>query len=213
MASYGQLNYGVIDKMESYINRANAVFCTVLACLSAMAIGNIASSSFLTSPISGSISGRDIYAFGYNYVLQGDQAVLTLDIKADLRGLFQWNAKQLFVFVVAEYESPQHRTNQVVIFDKIIMHEDAAVLDLVNMPSKYHLRDKGRGLRGRVVTLKLQVAYHPIIGRISTQTVASSVFRMPTQYERVTQQQQQDRQQEQVKEAIAAASARPEEIA
>lgn len=146
-------------------------------------------------------------------MLQGDQAVLALDIKADLRGLFQWNAKQLFVFVVAEYESPQHRTNQVVIFDRIITDENAALIDLVNMPTKYHLRDKGRGLRGRVVTLKLQVVYHPIVGRISTQTVASSTFRMPAQYERITQQQQQEQQREQVREAAAAASAKPEEIA
>lgn len=56
--------------MESYLNRANAVFCTMLLCVSALAIGNIASSSFLTSPISGSVSVRDVYAFGYNYVLQ-----------------------------------------------------------------------------------------------------------------------------------------------
>lgn len=169
----------------------------MLACMSALAIGNIASSSFLTGPISGSITAREVYGFGYNYVLQGDQAVLSLDIKADLRGLFQWNAKQLFVFVVAEYETPQHRTNQVVIFDRIITDESEALMDLINMPTKYHFRDKGRGLRGRVVTLTLQVVYHPIVGRISTQTVATSKFRMPAQYERATQQQQP--QQEQVK--------------
>lgn len=199
--------------MESYPNRANAVFCSMLVCMSALAIGNIASSSFLTSPISGSISSKGVYAFGYNYVLQGDQAVLALDIKADLRGLFQWNAKQLFMFVVAEYESPQHRTNQVVIFDRIITDESAALLDLVNIASKYHLRDKGRGLRGRMITLKLQVVYHPIVGRIYTQTVASSTFRMPAQYDYVTHQQMQEQQREQAREAAAAASARPEEIA
>lgn len=199
--------------MESYINRANAVFCSMLVCMSALAIGNIASSFFLTGPISGSISARDVYAFGYNYVLQGDQAVLALDLKADLRGLFQWNAKQLFVFVTAEYESPQHRMNQVVIFDRIITDENAALIDLVNIPSKYHLRDKGRGLRGRMVTLKLQVVYHPIVGRISTQMVASSTFRMPAQYERFTQQQQQQQQKEQAQEAAAAAAAKPDEIA
>ncbi|KAL8439960.1 hypothetical protein Efla_007585 [Eimeria flavescens] len=199
--------------MESYLNRANAVFCSMLACMAALAIGNIASSSFLTGPVSGSISARDVYGFGYNYVLQGDQAVLSLDVKADLRGLFQWNAKQLFLFVVAEYETPQHRINQVVIFDRIITSESQAMLDLVNIPSRYHLRDKGRGLRGRVITLKLQVVYHPIVGRMTTQTLASASFRMPSQYDRVTVQQQQERQQGQAQEAAEAAAAEPDEIA
>ncbi|KAL8455740.1 hypothetical protein Emag_000314 [Eimeria magna] len=199
--------------MESYLNRANAVFCAMLVCMTALAIGNIASSSFLTSPISGSISARDVYGFGYNYVLGGDQAVLSLDIKADLRGLFQWNAKQLFLFVVAEYESPQHRANQVVVYDKIITSEKDALLDLVNIPSRYHLRDKGRGLRGRPITLKLQVVYHPIVGRMTTQTLASSSFRLPAQYDRVTVQQQQERQQGQVQEAAKVASAEPDDIA
>eukprot|EP00964_Phaeocystis_antarctica_P023835 scaffold13334_cov57-Phaeocystis_antarctica.AAC.1 len=33
-----------------------------------------------------------------------DQAVLTLGIEADLRSVFNWNVKQLFVYVTAEYE-------------------------------------------------------------------------------------------------------------
>ncbi|KAL8271912.1 hypothetical protein Esti_004036 [Eimeria stiedai] len=199
--------------MESYLNRANAVFCGMLVCMATLAIGNIASSSFLTSPVSGSVSARDVYGFGYNYVLGGDQVVLSLDIKADLRGLFQWNAKQLFLFVVAEYESPQHRVNQVVIYDKIVTSEKDAMLDLVNIPSRYHLRDKGRGLRGRAITLKLQVVYHPIVGRMTTQTLSSSSFRLPAQYDRVTVQQQQERQQGQVQEAVKVALAEPDEIA
>lgn len=198
--------------MENYLNRANAVFCSLMVSLGVLALANIASSFFLVGPISGSVAVRDVYGFGYNYALNGDQAVLSLDIEADLRGLFQWNAKQLFVFVVAEYESPQHPSNQVVVFDRIITDESAAVLNLVNVPAKYHLRDKGKGLRGREVTLKLQVVYHPIVGRIYTQTVASSTFRMPTQYDRVSQQKQQEQQRQQAREAAAAAAARPEDL-
>ncbi|KAL8430944.1 hypothetical protein ACSSS7_005620 [Eimeria intestinalis] len=199
--------------MESYLNRANAVFCGMLVCMGALAIGNIASSSFLTAPISGTVTGRDVYGFGYNYVLGGDQAALSLDVKVDLRGLFQWNAKQLFLFVSAEYETPQHRNNQVVIYDKIISREEDAMLDLVNIPSKYHLRDKGRGLRGRAITLKLQVVYHPIVGRMTTQVLHTSSFRIPAQYDRVTVKQQQERQQSQVQEAAKVASAEPDDIA
>ena len=41
---------------------------------------------------------RKIYGAGH------DQAVLTLGIEADLRSVFNWNVKQLFVYVTAEYE-------------------------------------------------------------------------------------------------------------
>ncbi|CDJ41530.1 signal peptidase subunit, putative [Eimeria necatrix] len=199
--------------MESYLNRANAVFCALMVSLSVLAIGNVISSYFLMGPISGSIAVKDVYGFSYNYALNGDQAVLSLDIKADLRGLFQWNAKQVYLFVVAEYETPQHPTNQVVVFDRIIMDDGVAVIDWPNTPAKYHFRDKGRGLRGREVTVKLQVVYHPIVGRMYTQTIATNTFRMPGQYDRVTHKQQQEQQQQQAREAAMAAAARPEDIA
>ncbi|CDJ53814.1 signal peptidase subunit, putative [Eimeria brunetti] len=183
--------------------------------LGVLALGNIASSFFLVGPVSGSVAVRDVYNFGYNYALNGDQAVLSLDIKADLRGLFQWNAKQLYLFVVAEYETPQHTQNQVVVFDRIITDEMDALVDYENIPAKYHLRDKGKGLRNREITLKLQIVYHPIVGRMYTQTLAVAAFRMPAQYDRLSQQQQQQQQQQQrqqAKEAAAAAAARPEEL-
>jgi hypothetical protein len=35
------------------------------------------------------------------------------DLQADLNPLFNWNAKQLFVFLVAEYETTDNKLNQV----------------------------------------------------------------------------------------------------
>ena len=46
-----------------------------------------------------------------------DQAVLTLGIDADLRTVFNWNVKQLFVYVTAEYETEPNVLNQVVVWD------------------------------------------------------------------------------------------------
>ena len=34
-----------------------------------------------------------------------DQAILSLQIDADLRSVFNWNVKQLFVYITAEYET------------------------------------------------------------------------------------------------------------
>ena len=45
---------------------------------------------------------------------------MTFDLTADLRTVFNWNVKILFLFLTAEYESTTNAINQVVIWDKII---------------------------------------------------------------------------------------------
>lgn len=61
-----------------------------------------------------------------------DVAVLTFDLHTDLAPAFNWNVKQLFVFVVAEYRSKTNPLNQVVIWDKIIEHPKDAKLHMVS---------------------------------------------------------------------------------
>ena len=61
-----------------------------------------------------------------------DVAVLTFNMTADLSPAFNWNVKQLFVFVVAEYRSKTNPLNQVVIWDKIIEHPKDAKLHMVS---------------------------------------------------------------------------------
>lgn len=62
--------------MENYLNRANAVFCSLMVSLGVLALGNIASSFFLVGPISGSVSAREVYGFGYNYALSVSHQIL-----------------------------------------------------------------------------------------------------------------------------------------
>ena len=48
---------------------------------------------------------------------------LRLVLDADLRGAFSWNTKQLFVYVQAEYETPNNQLNQVVLWDVILQQK------------------------------------------------------------------------------------------
>ncbi|CAM9542390.1 unnamed protein product [Ectocarpus sp. 12 AP-2014] len=41
-----------------------------------------------------------------------DRLLLNIDVDADLAPAFNWNVKQLFAFVVAEYETPTNPVNQ-----------------------------------------------------------------------------------------------------
>lgn len=46
--------------------------------------------------------------YGYEGEQENDQALIYLDIDADLRPLFNWNSKQLFVYIYVEYITPKN---------------------------------------------------------------------------------------------------------
>ncbi|XP_031783876.1 signal peptidase complex subunit 3 [Nasonia vitripennis] len=79
---------------------------------------------------------------------KNDLGFLTFDIQTDLTSLFNWNVKQLFIYLIAEYETAVNSINQIILWDKIILRGDNAVLDFKNMNTKYYFWDDGNGLRG-----------------------------------------------------------------
>lgn len=44
---------------------------------------------------------------------KNDLGFLTFDLHTDLSHLFNWNVKQLFLYLTAEYESSNNKLNQV----------------------------------------------------------------------------------------------------
>jgi signal peptidase complex subunit 3 len=114
-----------------------------------------------------------------------DRALLSFDINVDFGPAFHWNVKQLFVYVVAIYET-EGRHNQVVLWDKIIESGDQKVVDETNLFVKYALVDQGDELRGKNVTLQLQWDHMPITGtfHMDKQPIATaSHFMLPSVYQ------------------------------
>ncbi len=115
-----------------------------------------------------------------------DRALLSFDLDVDLTPAFHWNIKQLFVYVVAIYET-NGRYNQVVLWDKIVEAGDSKVLKEKNTFIKYPLVDKRGGeLRGKEVTLQLQWDHMPITGLLHMDKQpldSSSKFVLPTEYQ------------------------------
>ncbi|KAF9650870.1 signal peptidase 22 kDa subunit [Thelephora ganbajun] len=62
------------------------------------------------------------------------------NLTADLTSLFHWNTKQLFIYVTAEYNNSDGTHNEVVIWDRIVLRKEDALVDVV-VPPKYPLRD------------------------------------------------------------------------
>ena len=116
-----------------------------------------------------------------------DRALLSFDIHADMRPAFHWNIKQLFIYVVASYETESKPVNQIVVWDKILEAVDPVkVIDLTNVFVKYALADQGDELRGKDVKLQLMWDHMPITGLLymgEQATESTSTFTLPMEYQ------------------------------
>eukprot|EP00854_Cymbomonas_tetramitiformis_P003896 gene3896-4857_t len=140
--------------MHSFVYRANALLTFAGTTLAFMAI--LATITDVFHKTDTDVSVKLARVERLQFLKNGnDEAYLAFEINADLRTLFSWNTKQLFVFLAAEYSTPQNQLNQVSLWDRIIEHEDDAVLKLPYVRNKYKLIDQGRNLRGKAVNLTL----------------------------------------------------------
>ncbi|KAI8092663.1 signal peptidase 22kDa subunit [Halteromyces radiatus] len=95
-------------------------------------------------------------------------ARLAFDLDADFTPLFNWNTKQIFVSVVAEYESKTHNRNKIVLWDRIITDRNNANLQLRNIPNKYALIDVSRKWSQQQANLSLHWDITPHVGLLQS---------------------------------------------
>lgn len=115
---------------------------------------------------------------------KNDLGYLTFDLQTDLTPLFNWNVKQLFLYLTAEYQTENNSINQVVLWDKIVLRGDNAVLHFKDMNTKYYFWDDGTGLRGnKNVTLTLSWNIIPNAGLLPrVKALGSYTFAFPSEY-------------------------------
>ncbi|EGG20771.1 microsomal signal peptidase subunit [Cavenderia fasciculata] len=111
-----------------------------------------------------------------------DYSIVTTDLTTDLTPLFNWNTKQLFLYITAEYVTPTNVVNQVVIWDKIVTDKDMAVINEKNI-AKYYL---GGDQRVNYKNLALNITFNynviPISGWITTHQQGSYSIKIPPTY-------------------------------
>ncbi|KAI5653561.1 hypothetical protein M9H77_30748 [Catharanthus roseus] len=110
-----------------------------------------------------------------------DEVSLTLNISADLRPLFTWNTKQVFVFLAAEYETPKNALNQVSLWDGIIPSKEHAKF-LIHTTNKYRFIDQGSNLRGKDFNLTLHWHVMPKTGKMFADKIVMSGYYLPKAY-------------------------------
>ncbi|KAI8141278.1 signal peptidase subunit-domain-containing protein [Fennellomyces sp. T-0311] len=107
--------------------------------------------------------GPDYYDYG---TPKSHFARLTFDLDADFTPIFNWNTKQVFVTVVAEYETKTHDRNSIVLWDKIITSKEDANLQLKEVANKYALIDVSRKWSHQQANLSLHWDVTPYVGLI-----------------------------------------------
>ncbi|CEI89945.1 hypothetical protein RMCBS344292_04281 [Rhizopus microsporus] len=153
--------------MYNLQQRFNNLFSFAVSVLSAV-LGIVALISYIQGypPIQGALkvdaSNIKVYVFLFIYITfnniqnsvarrfgpenqdyrkKTEFARLSFDIDADFSELFNWNTKQIFVTVVADYETDKYKRNSVVLWDRIITQKEKANLKLKNVGNKYAMVD------------------------------------------------------------------------
>ena len=79
--------------------------------------------------------------------------------------LFNWNTKQIFIYLTAEYPGKSEgSSNKVTFWDKIITNKEDANLTLTNQRGKYSVWDVEKSFRGRNATVRLEWNIQPYVG-------------------------------------------------
>lgn len=110
---------------------------------------------------------------------------LIFDLETDLTPLFNWNTKQVFIYLTAEYPGNGiDSVNKVTYWDKIIKSKDQAKLNLTNERSKYSVWDIEQNFENKDAIIKLEWNIQPWVGPLvygSTTGDGSLTFPSPSE--------------------------------
>nr|CAX70964.1 putative microsomal signal peptidase 22 kDa subunit [Schistosoma japonicum] len=175
--------------MHSLLIRSSALLTITLTAFTALmflcflSTLNIKPSAYVDISV-----GRAIVDKGDDYTLNSgyhnDLGLITIDLSSSLGHLFNWNVKQLFVYLTAEYKTADNKLNQIVLWDKIIKRGSKAELVYKKMTLKYYFWDDGHGLIGNDnVTLTLSWNVIPNVGWLTFDTgIGDHSFSFPSHY-------------------------------
>ena len=176
--------------MNTLLSRTNAVFAFTLSVLAALTILCALSTAFKNYsdivPIRLS-TGKQVIKNVADFSAsreKNDLGFVTFNLEADFADAFDWNTKQLFLYLTAQYQTQGNVVNQVVLWDHIIERGDETKISLRNQHTKYYFWDDGNGLKGNNnVTLTLSLNVIPNAGLLPLATSPIyHTFAFPNEY-------------------------------
>ncbi|PVH13594.1 uncharacterized protein CXQ87_001702 [Candidozyma duobushaemuli] len=167
--------FSLLSRGQAVVNQsltASAVAAALVVFLSILQLFKDDVWSIDTSSISNikaNASLKNSFAYGAVGGKPKENSKIQFDLDADLTSLFNWNTKQVFVYLTAEYEGKTDKAS----------NKDA-VLHLKNQRSKYSVWDVERSFRGRDATLRLEWNIQPWVGPLLYgSTTTESTFTFP----------------------------------
>ncbi|CAD7006105.1 signal peptidase complex subunit 3 [Ceratitis capitata] len=174
--------------MHTVLTRGNATVAYSLSVLACLTFCCFLSTVFLDSRTTAHVNTvkvlvKNVPDYGSSRE-KHDLGFITFDLETNLTSLFNWNVKQLFLYLTAEYKTQDNVLNQVVLWDKIILRGEKSSLDFKNMNTKYYFWDDGNGLKNnKNVSLYLSWNIIPNAGLLPTvRSLGSHIFKFPTEY-------------------------------
>ncbi|GAB65620.1 signal peptidase, partial [Plasmodium cynomolgi strain B] len=170
--------------MDNVLNRLNVLSYSMALCFFALCLFNYGTSFYLfdEKEMSTNIKVKSVKRLVYNRHIKGDEAVLSLDLSYDMSKAFNWNLKQLFLYVLVTYETPEKVKNEVIIQDYIITNKNVAKKSYKNFLTKYSLKDYNNGLRNNNINLQICYKYMPIVGLSRSYEGAKISYKLPGEY-------------------------------
>ncbi|CAD5218190.1 unnamed protein product [Bursaphelenchus okinawaensis] len=95
---------------------------------------------------------------------RSDLASAVFSLSADLTPVFNWNVKQVYCWLQAEYEVDGRPGNQVVLWDKYFFRHHNNLINEERIKPAYYFQDDGVNLRNRNVTFSLHWTVVPNAG-------------------------------------------------
>lgn len=161
--------------MSSIASRANSLMTVGMYAMSAVAISAFLSTHFLGMSFPANVKLNKVIIKNIQEFetrsSRNDVATMTFDLQFNSDPLWNWNTKQLYLYLIAEYSTDRNELNQVIIWDKIIEKENVKKLKSKGkltykaVRNKYYFFDDGPGLvNNNNVTLYLAYNVIPNIG-------------------------------------------------
>ncbi|RWS23268.1 signal peptidase complex subunit 3-like protein [Leptotrombidium deliense] len=176
--------------MNTLLSRTNAIFAFTLSVLAALTFICALSTAFKSynDLVDIKIStGKKMVKNVADYSAgreKNDLGFVTFNFDADFSKVFDWNTKQLFLYLSAHYKTASNVNNEVVLWDHIMRRGEETKISLKNRHTKYYFWDDGNGLKGNEnITLTLSMNIIPNAGILPITTCHTvHTFSFPNEY-------------------------------
>ncbi|CCE62668.1 hypothetical protein TPHA_0D00240 [Tetrapisispora phaffii CBS 4417] len=180
--------YSLSQRFQNVTNQALTYSFLIIGFVIATSWFHLQQNNVFQTPVAintlnSNINVRSSRFFGSTTGKPKENAKITFDLDADFTPFFNWNTKQIFAYLVAEYNGDEKNTkNTVTFWDKIIADKENAVLSIKSEKSKYAVWDLEDKFAGRELTFKLQWNIQPWIGPlVFGETVGNCTFTLPVE--------------------------------